>query len=507
MVNREKSKVLAICVDSMSLDYIRPHLDRLPAFRSLIETGAYSRLETSAAPLTASIWASFATGEQPGVHGHYYPFQWDPDGMDFARTAAPRWHDRVGFEPFWYGLAREGVKTIAFDPGTPNVLPDAQHTEIVNWSYQSSGAAETTHPAMLRELRRRFGHRPIGKEVPVPKTLAHSRRMRDDLIAAIDAKADAALWLMDREEWRLFLTGFYEVHRAGHNLLVVEGDYGSEADPDALLAVYEAQDRALARLLDKAESADTTAIVFSMHGMVPNWSQEHFTGRIMARLGDAWNVAKGGAARPPKSENLMTRLREAIPPQAQFTLAYMLGEHIQDWVVNRGVTGGLDWATTPAFRLASGGEGYIRLNIKGRERAGCLEPGEVAGYLSWLKDRLAEITVADTGAPFFRELIDVGAIMPGERSAYLPDLVIIYAPQEPVSAIESPAIGRLDAHLGTGRGGNHAPDAFMIVTGPGKFSPARDRVGDIRDMRGFIEALLLTDAAAAPQRAATLADA
>ncbi len=507
MVNRDMSKVLAICIDSMSLDYIRPHLDRLPAFRSLLETGAYSRLQTSAAPLTASIWASFATGEQPGAHGHYYPFQWDPDRMDFARTAAARWRSRVGFEPFWYGLAREGVKTIAFDPGTPYVLPGARHTEIVNWSYQSTGAVSTTDPALLAGLRRRFGRRPIGKEVPVPKTLAHSRRMRDDLIAAIEAKANAALWLMEREDWRLFLTGFYEVHRAGHNLLVVDGDYGSEADPDALLAVYEAQDRALSRLLDRAESADTTTIVFSMHGMVPNWSQEHFTGRIIKRLNEVWNLAKGGAPRPPKSENLMSRLREKIPPQVQFTLAYMLGEHVQDWVVNRAITGGLDWAKTPAFRLASGGEGYIRLNIKGREREGCLEPGEVAGYVSWLKERLAEIKVADTGAPFFRELIDVAAVMPGERSRYLPDYVIVYAPQEPVSAITSPAIGRLEAHLGTGRGGNHAPDAFMIVTGPGKSSPSRDRVADICDMRRFIETLLLSNAAGAPQRAATLADA
>ncbi len=495
MVKTDQSRVIAICIDAMSLDFIRPHLERLPAFRRLLETGALSTLKTPSDPLTASNWASFATGESPGVHGHYFPFQWDPAAMRFDRVARRSWWSRLGYEPFWHDLARKGVATVAFDPGTTHA-GDGPLTEIVNWAYQSTGAASATDPALLAEIRRRFGRRPIGKEVPVPKTLAQSRRMRDDLIVSINAKADAALWLMERQEWRFFFCGFYEIHRAGHNLLLVDGDYGSKTDPDALLAVYEAQDRALARLLEKAGGAGATIIVFSLHGMVPNWSQEHFTGHIMARLSDAWTVAKGGTPRPPKPPGMMAQLREKVPARLQLTLAYLLGEHIQDWVVNRTLLGGVDWAKTPVFRLSSGGEGYIRLNIKGRERDGCLEPGEVNGFVAWLKERLAEIKVAETGAPFFRELIDVGALMPGERRDFLPDYVVVYAPAEPVNAIESPAIGRLEARLGTGRGGNHAPHAFMVVAGPGKTSHARAAVKDIRDMRAFIASLLIETAAA-----------
>lgn len=488
----------------MNFDYIRPHLDRLPAFRHLLETGAFSKLSTSADPLTASVWESFATGEGPGAHGHYFPFQWDPDAMRFERTARPNWRTRLGFEPFWHDLARRGVVTVALDPGTTHA-GEGLLTEVVNWSYQSTGAASASDPALLAEIRRRFGRRPIGKEVPVPKTLAQSRRMRDDLVVSIKAKADAALWLMERQDWRFFLCGFYEIHRAGHNLLVVDGDFGSMADPDALLSVYEAQDRALARLIEKADSEGVTIIIFSLHGMVPNWSQEHFTGLIMSRLCDAWNVAKGAPPRAPKSPGLMAQLREKVPPRVQFILAYMLGEHIQDWVVNRTILGGVDWAKTPVFRLSSGGEGYIRLNIKGRERDGCLDRGEVPAFVAWLEERLAEIKVSETGAPFFRDLIDVGALMPGGRRDYLPDYVVVYAPAEPVTAIESPAIGRLEAHLETGRGGNHAPHAFMIVAGAGKTSPARAAVKDIRDMRAFIEALLTE--AASSERAEALADA
>ena len=43
-------------------------------------------------------------------------------------------------------------------------------------------------------------------------------------------------------------------------------------------------------------------------------------------------------------------------------------------MVNRALVGGLNWSRTPAFRLSSGGEGLVRLNIKGREAQGFFEP-------------------------------------------------------------------------------------------------------------------------------------
>ena len=41
-----------------------------------------------------------------------------------------------------------------------------------------------------------FGTRPIGQEVPVPKTARQCAAIRDQLMAAVRAKADAMLHLM-----------------------------------------------------------------------------------------------------------------------------------------------------------------------------------------------------------------------------------------------------------------------------------------------------------------------
>lgn len=495
-------RVMVICIDAMSLDFAKGHLKELPVLAEILQDGLYQPLTSPADHVSASPWPTFASGDDPGVHGHYFPFQWDPAQMRFRRTCDADFFNTLSFEPFWRSLAKAGVPTIAFDPGTPIIHGPSPTVEVFNWSYQSSGLAAASDPALLREIRRRFGRRPIGKEVTVPKTLHQSRQIRDAMVDAIRRKTDATLWLAEKFDWRLFLVGFFEVHRAGHNLLVVDGDFGSPADPDALLAVYKAQDRELGRLLRSISDERTTFIVCTLHGMAPNRVQDHFMEPIIRRLNAAWLTEKGVAAPSAEKSNLMSFLRRRLPYRLQYSLAYLLGERVQDWVVNRTLIGGLDWKNTPSFRIASGGEGYIRLNIKGREASGHFEPesDELRRYVGWLKDRLNEIRVIGSNEPLFSEVIDTRKLHPGPRSAFLPDLIVKYAPEAPVAAIKSPAIGELHAHLDTGRGGNHVGDAFMIVTGPGAARDEGRQVRDIKDIGRYVRSLLATPSS--PEHAA-----
>lgn len=486
-------RVVLIAVDAMSLDFVRAHLDGLPTMRSLLTGGAVAELSTIAEHFSASVWPTFAVGADPGEHGHYFPFQWDPERMKFARTGESDFIRRIGFEPFWHSLARAGVPTIAFDPGTPILPARTPCVEINNWSYQSSGIAAASDPRLLKEIRRRFGRRPIGKEVTVPKTLRQSRRIRDDMIDAIRRKTDATLWLMNRFDWRLFLVGFFEIHRAGHNLLVVDGDFGSPADPDALLAVYQAQDRELARLIAHLKDEQTTIALLSLHGMAPNRAQDHFLDAVLKRLNAAYLSGADPAAPTRGGPNLMSSLRKRLPHRLQYALAYLLGEHIQDWVVNRAMIGGVDWKKTPSFRMASGGEGYVRFNIKGREAKGFfdLDGEELERYAAWLKEKLGEIRVVETSEPLFSEIIDAGELLAGARAGYLPDLILKYAPAAPAHSIHSPDVGTLHAHLDTGRGGNHCGAAFIAATGPGATHPAFATLRDIKDIRPFVEKLMV----------------
>lgn len=481
-------------LDAISLPFISDNIRELPTFGRLLESGALSYPSTPATYMSASVWPTFSTGKPPGEHGRYFPFQWCAKERRYRRPAEPSWSDDFDTEPFWHRVARAGVPTIAFD--IADVLHDerAPCLQITNWSYQSSGAARASHPEVLRELQRRFGRRPIGSEVPVPKTARQCAAIRDSLIRAVRAKADATLYLMEKP-WGLFVTAWYEAHRAGHNLWPVDGDFASDAAPDAMLEVYREIDRQLDRLLAALErqEAETSLLLFSLHGMGASRVQDHFLAEILARLNSRYLGGASKRSSQPAPLNATAFLRRALPPTLQYWAASILGERVQDWVVNRTLTAGRDWVNTPGFPLLSGGEGFVRLNIKRRESPGFFEAGspELTDYVAWLSERLMRIRVSETDQPLIRKIAATDAQFPGARRRFLPDLVLQWAPDAPAERIDSPDIGEIHVSLATGRGGNHNDSAFLIAKGSEALLAAVEPVRDISDIGAAAEAFLL----------------
>ena len=482
------SRVLMLGIDAMSLPFARVHLDQLPTLKALIQRGVLVEPESTGKYFSASTWPSFASGKSVGELGQYFPFQWDAKHLKQRRLAESAWRNEFVFEPFWHEFARSGIESTVLDVGF--VLNDraAPCRQITNWSYQETSNADSSDPALLAEIRRRFGHRPIGREVPVPKKKARCLKIRDQMIEALGRKTDAILWLMDRYEWQFFLAGFYEAHRAGHNLWPIVGAFASETDSESLLEVYKALDRQFQRIVEYAEDARTTLIVFALHGMAPNMAQDHFLPKIMSKLNARYLAEHGFGVPPAREESLMSRFRKTVPSGLQIILANLVGERVQDWVVNRAVFGGLDWSRTPAFQVSSGGEGYLRLNIKGREAQGFFEPDspELQQYVDWLEDALLQIRVADTGKPLVNRVLRTKDMFPGRKNHLLPDILLKWAPEAPVEHIWSEKIGDIRERLRTGRGGNHAGGSFVLVTGPGASNSAVHEIVHIKDIGRFV---------------------
>ncbi len=139
-------RLLMLGLDAASLPFIQDNLARLPTLASLIEKGTLNELECPAGCLSASVWPTFSTGELPGRHGQYFPFQWSGQDGKYRRLADPRWSEEFDSRPFWHRVAEAGIATIAFD--VAHTLHDerAPCLQITNWSYQSSGAATASRP-------------------------------------------------------------------------------------------------------------------------------------------------------------------------------------------------------------------------------------------------------------------------------------------------------------------------------------------------------------------------
>ena len=112
--------------------------------------------------------------------------------------------------------------------------------------------------------------------------------------------------------------------------------------------------------------------------------------------------------------------------------------------------------------MVSGGQGYIRFNIQGREKRGWLIAGsdQHRQIESLLRETFFSLQDAHSGKPLVKQILDIEDLYTGPFSNYLPDLSIIWHELPPAREIYSPTLGNISGRIGTGRGGNHRPKAF-----------------------------------------------
>jgi predicted AlkP superfamily phosphohydrolase/phosphomutase len=310
----------------------------------------------------------------------------------------------------------------------------------------------------------------VGDEIAAKKSRKVLARHRDKQILSLRRKTDAILWLMKEFEWQFFLTAYYEGHRAGHNLWPIWEEFSSDPPEHAMLDVYRELDTQFGRILAALDLSDTTVVLFSMHGMTAGYAQDHFLEPVMNRVNSLYAEANGDSVKPGR-RSIARILRQTVPASLQLHIREWVGQRIQDWLVDREFRGGKDWKHTPAFPVPGGGDiGFIRFNIVGRERDGCLPPSEEGRgcYVDFLCRHLLGLRVKETNEPLIRKIVMAEQAFPGPRSYLLPDIMLVWQPKSPAKEIWSTELGCIRASLKTGRGGNHTGDSFAIITGVGE---------------------------------------
>lgn len=477
-------RLALIGLDAADLGFIQASSSELPNLRRVLAKSALHRVRSTADLLTGSVWPTFCTASNPGEHGVYHHLQWDAGSMRMRRVS-PGWLD---LQPFWTDFARRGRRVIAVDvPLTfpPRVLREG--ISVLNWgSHDQLGPVACLPKRLEGEIRRRFGSHPMGIEIPVGKSVAELERIRDELVRGARRKGALVRWLIDQAPWDFFITAFGETHRGGH-ILWPDGPGGETIPAGALLDVYRAVDEGLGDILAAPSLAGAGLVVFALHGMGPNTSQEHFVPAVMDLVNDGF--AGGTSGRAPKEapqspRGIVRALRERVPAAIQNRIARLVPVSVRDEVVNRSVVGGHDWSRTSGFDLAADLNGYLRLNVRGREREGSLDrDGEVLQrYVAWVRECFESLRIAGTGEPLVGGVHWTGDVYPGPRLDILPDLVVTWSGSRPTERIDSPLIGAVSAKLATGRSGNHRRDGFCAVSG---LEPRA--LGDGRDLARLVQ--------------------
>jgi predicted AlkP superfamily phosphohydrolase/phosphomutase len=470
-----------IGLDGAEIGFIRDCGAALPNLNHALSQGRLDALRTTAEHLVGSVWPTFSTGTMPGEHGIGQRLQWDPDAMRTRRITA----DWLPFEPFWYGLARRGERVVALDvPFSVAARLDDESIEIINWgTHEGTGPLAANRGGLARDILRRFGRHPIGDEITVDKTPAQRDSIRRALAAGAAAKGRLARWLLQGEDWSLFLIVFGETHRGGHVLWPAQG-----VPPDSLRAVYQAIDAAIGEILACLDLDHTGVMIFALHGMEANYSQTHLVRPAMERINRLFTAGAEQVSAPRPAPGMIRMLRERFPHRLQHVAALALPVAVRDWILDRELTGGVDWPRTPGFALRGAVHGHIRYNLAGREARGALSPGSEAQrlYTAAIREGFLSLSEAETGERLVRDVAELGDLYPGPRSRYLPDIAIQWEHVPPVDAARSPRLGSFRRRLANGRTGEHRPAGFAALLGRWPDSASADRPSHIKDLAGVV---------------------
>jgi predicted AlkP superfamily phosphohydrolase/phosphomutase len=449
----------------------------LPNLNRLQTRGCYGRLESTADWLAGSPWPTFYTGTSPASHGLYHSLQWRADLMRLV-PPTPDW---LPLQPFWRDLSEKGHRVVAVDMPMTYAPEAFNGVEVNGWASHDRLMPPASYPpSTMRWVRQEFGVQPFAPEICKREPKKSLFMLRNQLIQATSRVTDLVQALMRREAWDLFLVAFGATHRGGHKLWDLSGILGKTRLEDrvelshALRDVYVSCDRAVGQIIKEAGD-DVTTFVFSLHGMGPNTSRAQLMPTMLARVLGQETGYKKTKGQSPRERIL--GLRKYLPlawrDKVSRLLMLSLQEKLTTFQHPEHQFNGIDWNVTPAFSLTADLQGYIRINLRGREAAGIVEPGKDYDQLcDDIKDGFGTFVDAHTGKPIVESVVRSDKhFATGCRLNCLPDLIVRWSssPSANHKEITSAQYGSIRWDTPglnpDGRGGNHRPKGFLLATG------------------------------------------
>jgi predicted AlkP superfamily phosphohydrolase/phosphomutase len=380
-------------------------------------------------------------------------------------------------QPFWRKVAEAKRRVVVIDVPLAYAPEEFNGIEISGWAtHEILQRPASCPPELMDWVYKTLGKAPFDNEATHLLSAAALLDVRDQCVRTTHLVSDLGVKLMQQEPWDLFMVCFAATHRGGHQLWDLTSMAGEASPSDtqalkgALKEIYVACDDAIGRLVAQA-GPQVTTLVFSLHGMGANVSRSDVLREMLTRV----LSNQSSAGEPAKTPRLTDRLRAFVPIRLRSWVKNRLPLAIQDRLTLFWRTGGLDWGSTRAFAAFCDLDGYIRINLRGREAAGIVEPGtEYEELCAQIVDGLRTFVDDDTAEPVVDAVAQVDELFPtGRMRHHLPDLMVRWSPRPAAQhrRIVSPRYGVIQwptpGHHPQGRSGNHWPDGFLFVTGSG----------------------------------------
>ncbi len=483
-------RVVVIALDGATFDLIEPWAAAgyLPHLRTLLEHGAWARLESTQPPITGAAWTSFQTGVQPGRHGL---FDWLAR-KDGSYALAPISSQAITQEVLWEYLSRHGKRVGVM--GVPVSYPARPVNGFLLTDLLTPDGVNYASPQDLKdEIERAIGPYPVMPEHWRGRYAAH--QWLANLKRSLTRRAEIALYLLRRKPWDFFMVHIMETdsvqHQMWHLLDNVKRPryHGGNCSGNPILEIYQLADRVVGQIAEELDST-TTLLVISDHGFGPLYYNIYL---------NCWLHEHGYLTLKSNATTLLKKLawRAGLTPENLYVWAERLRVldlgarvrhgHLHDLLGRVFLsTQNIDWPRTRAYSY--GNVGQIYLNLQGREPQGCVEPQEAPALIAEIIAKLKDFTNPYTGQPVFEKIYRKEQIYWGEALARAPEILVV--PKDGIMAVGTTEFlsNRTISPTYAGSGWHRMEGVFM-AHGP-FISPGRKGKLQIVDLFPIIVTLL-----------------
>lgn len=471
---------------------------KLPNFAALARASRMFQLDNPMETLPGAIWPEIHTGCSSGKIGHFYIPNQLHTGEAVLRAVKPDDIDPEFY--YWTKASRAGKRVAVIDPVQAVAARGIDGVQLIEWGlHDRTFEISSEPPQLLEDIRAAYGDHPIRSCDLHGQTPEGYRRLLQGLLYGVRTKAQFSADILAREAWDIFSVTYSESHCAGHQFWHFIDPRHPWHDPNApgefrhaLLDVYKAIDDALPATLASAGPDASVFAIFS-HGIDLYYDGPQLLPEVLARLG----LAGGGMGWAGRwVRRLRTRVTYLPRPLKAMIKRVARTRALAAPAAAAGCA--VDPFASPKTRAAFVNNnrcGGIRLNLRGREPFGSVEPGsEATALLEMLRRELLALRDPKSGEAIIVRVQTSSELFGSDHHPDLPDLICLFRTDlGMLERCESPAVGRVHApvyHPHAPRSGDHTVNSQLWASGPGVVATREMGCGNVLDIAPTILAAL-----------------
>jgi predicted AlkP superfamily phosphohydrolase/phosphomutase len=484
-------RVLLFGLDGMGWSVLKPLIEenKTPFLANLVQGGASGTLLSPWPGSTFPSWTSIMTGTTPGVHGMLDFTELDP------RSYRIRFIDSRAREvpSIWELATRVGRRCAVL--GVPGTYPPDRNVEMMISGFDtpvttSIDPSFVWPPRWHKRLSNHVGLFPLTPVQELRIGRGWHRQAWNALQESIEGKVRVAEFVLRDVKPDLFVLVFGESDTVCHHFWQFADPASPRAsedvDPELSKAIQDIVirlDRALEHLHAVAGN-DVLTLVVSDHGFGGAGVEAVFVNRYLERLG--FLQFKKRRRRIHPIGELSIRAAQVLPRDWQQWFFRRLSGTLIPWTESRRRFQGINWERTVGYSEELNYAPSVRLNLRGREGKGVVDPAEYHDVRHRIREALLAWQDPVHGDRVVNQVWYREELLRGPALSKAPDLLLELRAPGGYSYIVLPSGGMpgraqerlegegLSGAKGRGMNGSHRREGILIARGPGIRGGIRD---------------------------------